>query len=51
MNAQATFAQDLSEMLNNWNELMSRAAVMFPADTDEERYQRVKAAMNKSLGL
>ena len=46
-----TFAADLNEMMNNWNELMSRAAILFPNDTEEQRYQRVKDAMNKSLGL
>jgi flagellar hook-basal body complex protein FliE len=51
MNTTATFAQDLKEMMNNWNELMRRAAERFPNDTDEQRYQRVKDAMNKSLGL
>ena len=51
MNATTTFAQDLKEMMNNWNELMRRAAERFPNDTEEQRYQRVKDAMNKSLGL
>jgi hypothetical protein len=51
MNATATFAADLKEMMNNWNELVRRASELFPNDTEEQRYERVKSEMNKSIGL
>ena len=49
MNTQATFAADIKEMMNNWNELMRRAAELFPNDTEEERYQRVNQAFTQSI--
>lgn len=45
------FAADIKEMMENWNSLMSQAAILFPNDTQEQRYQRVKTAMNNSLGI
>jgi len=51
MKAPATFATDMKEMMNNWNELVRRATELFPNDTDEQRYQRVKGVMNSSLGM
>ena len=50
-NTTTTFAQDIKEMMNNWSELMRRAEKNFPNDSKEERFQRVKSAMDKSLGL
>ncbi len=49
MNATATFATDMKEMMNNWNELVRRATELFPNDTDEQRFQRVSEAMTQSL--
>ncbi len=49
MNTQNTFAADIKEMMNNWNELMTRATIEFPSDTDEERFDRVSKVMTKSL--
>ena len=49
MNTQATFAADIKEMMNNWNEMMRRAAELFPNDTEEQRYQRVSQAMTQSI--
>ena len=47
----STFSTDLKEMMNNWNELVGRATVLFPNDSAEQRFQRVKVEMDKSLGL
>lgn len=51
MNTTPTFAADVKEMMDNWNELMRRASKLFPNDTDEQRFQRVSKAMNNSIGL
>ena len=40
---------DIKEMMDNWNTLVHRAKVAFPNDTDEQRYERVKNAMNDSI--
>ena len=49
MSTQVIFAADMKEMMNNWNELMRRAAEYFPNDTEEQRFQRVSAAMTQSI--
>lgn len=49
MNTATTFAADVKEMMQNWNELMRRAAELYPNDTEEQRFQRVSAAMNQSI--
>lgn len=51
MNATATFAQDIAEMMNNWNALVAKIKKALPASSEEEVYQLAKAAMNNSLGL
>jgi len=49
MNTTATFATDMKEMVNNWNELVLRASELFPNDTEEQRFRRVSEAMQQSL--
>jgi hypothetical protein len=48
---QTTFAQNLEEMMNNWNKIERAAHQQFPGATAEELYEICKAAMNRSLGL
>ena len=49
MNTTPTFAADVKEMMDNWNELMRRASKLFPNDTEEQLFQRVSEAMTKSI--
>ncbi len=41
----------ISEMMANWSKAEAAARMQFPAATDDEIYQVVKSAMNRSLGL
>lgn len=44
-------AQAIAEMMANWTKAEAQARAQNPTATDEEIYQTVSAAMNRSLGL
>jgi hypothetical protein len=44
-------AENIKEMLDNWDKTADAARAANPAATEEQIYQMTAAAMNKSLGL
>lgn len=44
-------AEQIKEMMGNWNKAEAAVREAFPAATDEQVFQMTSAAMNKSLGL
>lgn len=44
-------ADDIKEMMKNWNDTEAKVRATFPNATEEEVFQTTKAAMSKSLGL
>jgi len=51
MNATATTADVIGEMMTAWNTIQTKVSAAFPQASDEERYEICAAAMNKALGL
>ena len=48
---QATFTQDLKEMMSGWSAIVAAARAQFPNASKEEIYQIAKGAMQHTLGL